>query len=87
MSTGIGMLVICLIFMFLTWCLFGRVEHHGKLEKFLYWLKSTAITAFALVLWFLYSEPSWNVLYSSLFSFGFAGFMNLCRSQAGMMLT
>lgn len=87
MSTGIGMLVICLVLFFLTWYLFGREEHHGKLEKLLYWLKSTVVTASALVLWLLYSEPDWNFFNSSLLSFGFAGFMNLCRSQAGMMLT
>lgn len=86
MSTGVGMLVICLIFMFLTWYLFGREERYGKLEKLLYWLKSTVVTASALVLWLLYSEPDWSFFNSTLFSFGFSGFMNLCRSQAGMML-
>lgn len=85
MSSGIGILLVCLISMCVSWFIFGRRERNGGWVKFSYWLKSTILTAAALVVWFHYQEPGLDFFYSSLFAFAFGGFMNLCRSQVGLI--
>lgn len=80
MTTGIGILIICLASMCISWLLFGRAERSGMMAKFMYWLKSTLVTSAALVFWLWYREPEVGFVYLVLFSLTFGGFMNLCRS-------
>ncbi|MEN4921822.1 hypothetical protein ABE485_24370 [Achromobacter spanius] len=85
MHSGVGILILCLVTMIVTWFAFGQREHVGFWSKFRYWLKSTLVTASALVVWLCWREPGVPVLFNALFSIAFGGLMNLCRSQAGLM--
>lgn len=86
MTAGVGIILIGLISMFISWLIFGKEERVRKWDKFIFWLKSTLVATVALVFWLLYRDPDLGIGYAVLISFCCGGFMNLCRSHVGLMI-
>lgn len=86
MATGVGVVFISIVSMFITWLLFGRGKIDSRMERFLYWLKSTAVTTVALVVWFHFKEPGLNIFYSMVLAFFCGGVLNFFRSNVGLMI-
>ena len=81
MSFGVGVLLITLASMLLTWLMFGRSVDGSRRGEFIYWLKSTVFLWVALILWVLYKEPDIGLVMVAGVSFVFSAVANLLRSQ------
>ena len=81
MSLVVGVQLITLASMLLTWLMFGRSVDGSRKGRFFYWLKSTLFSSVALMLWVLYKEPDIDLVMVAGFSFVFSAVANLLRSQ------
>ncbi|MNK80975.1 hypothetical protein D3C87_1007090 [compost metagenome] len=86
MNTGVGIILIGLASMFISWLIFGKKECETRRDKFIFWLKSTLVATVVLMIWLLHCNPDFGVYYAALISFCCGGFMNLCRSYVGLMI-
>lgn len=81
MTFGIGVVLITLASMFVTWFMFGVSADSSKRRRFIYWLESTMFLWGALVLWVSYKESEVSFVISAGVSLGFSALVNLLRSQ------
>ncbi|BDB27465.1 hypothetical protein CTP10_R48730 [Cupriavidus sp. P-10] len=81
MSLEIGTAILTALSLILTWLIFGKsLDGTGK-GRFLYWLKSTAITSGVLLAWLLYKEPSLGYWMAIAIAVLISAVVNLVRSQ------
>ncbi|MCG1018700.1 MULTISPECIES: hypothetical protein [Burkholderiaceae] len=82
----VGIIVISLASLTITWLMFGRGDLELKQEKFVYWLKSTLFLGVLLTAWLVYKEPTLKFLLSAILGFLFSALLNWMRSQWVFML-
>ncbi|WP_422650513.1 hypothetical protein [Cupriavidus sp. H18C1] len=81
MSLEIGVVLICIVSMFVTWFAFGRELMDKKSARFLYWLKSSLFMGACISAWIFYKEPGISFVHAIVIAMALAGFVNLIRSQ------
>lgn len=81
MSFGIGVVVIALSSLFVTWLMFGVNKDDSRKGRVLYWVKSTVFLWVGLFFWILYAEPNVGFMISLWGSLIFSSLANLMRSQ------
>ncbi|SIT75260.1 hypothetical protein SAMN04487768_3168 [Burkholderia sp. b13] len=86
MIIEVGIIVISLASLTITWLMFGRGDLELKQEKFVYWLKSTLFLGVLLTAWLVYKEPTLKFLLSAILGFLFSALLNWMRSQWVFML-
>lgn len=87
MSTGITMILVCLLSLVVTWFFFGRRGICGKKQKFLYWLKSTLLSSALVFLWVYCYDPEFPRVAAAILSLLLSALLTLLRSRAELILT
>lgn len=86
MTTGVGIVLLGLVSMFVAWLVLGGQKKAGKWEKFAFWLKSTLFTIAVLLVWLMYRLPELGVGYAALIAICCGAFLNLCKSHVGLLI-
>lgn len=86
MRVEVGVIVISLAVLLITFLLFGKNVGNAFGAQFLYWMKSTTILAPILFAWIAYNEPAAFSLIGGLMSVGLAAAFALGRSYLVAML-
>lgn len=86
MTMEIGVVIIALAVLLITFLLFGRNLEDSFRAKFLYWLKSTVVMTPLLFAWFAYNEPAAFSAIGALVSFSLAAALTFGRSYLLAML-
>ncbi|WP_157071876.1 hypothetical protein [Cupriavidus sp. HPC(L)] len=81
MSLEIGVILICVASMFVTWLAFGRRLKGTKSARLMYWLKSSLFMALSIFVWILYKEPEIGFVRAVAIAAALGGFVSLVSSQ------
>ncbi|MCA7086483.1 hypothetical protein K7G19_23080 [Cupriavidus sp. DB3] len=81
MDIGIGVVLICVASMFITWLVFGKNLTDTRTTKFLYWIKSSVFMGVLVFAWMAYKEPALGFVPTIAIAMALSGFVNLVRSQ------